>query len=223
MLTNMPVYSMLTNPVRLKTIKECKLFKLNLTLKDDLWNKEILLLKSGKNLTEDIIDKLLNIGILEVNIIVNENNFTKEEHDSINNLKNNFTNKQTVFIFSKKLREASFIVKELINFAFKKNNLFVISDNKNLIKYFKIKNPSYIFLDNDFYNENSKILHHILLQRKNSHLILLKNKISYQSKTIEHLKPKMLENPIQNLHLKQTIRECVDNDFDILLKNNINL
>lgn len=219
----MQTYNGLKNPVNLKQIQsQGKISNLNLILKDDLWNKEILLLRNGKYLTENIINKLINMGILEVNILLNNDIYDNEELRAIKDLKNNFLRSKTVFVLTRELREVRPLLRGILNNGFRERNLFIINDNKNLEKYFKYKKPAYIFIDNEFYIENKSILNKII---NNNHVFLL-IKNDYKNINTEELEAAMLDlsakivsMPVNLNHLNHLLDNCIDRDFCNLVKN----
>ncbi|MDD3012150.1 MAG: hypothetical protein PHC34_00415 [Candidatus Gastranaerophilales bacterium] len=105
----------LENPVNLKRIRTEKMLeKYSLVLKEDVWKKGLLLLRNGLYLSEEVIEKLINFGIHEINVHYYEDNFGEEEK-YIEMLKRNFLKNQNVFIFDKNIKNSVYFANILIH------------------------------------------------------------------------------------------------------------
>jgi len=80
----MQTKSAFSNPISLSKIKSDRLLEDHcLYLKEDIREKNILILKSGIELTHAIIDKLINFGIYEVNVFISYANIP-EQNETMN-------------------------------------------------------------------------------------------------------------------------------------------
>ena len=202
----------LNNPINLNKIKkEYNIFSKKLMIKDDIWKKGILILRGGRYLTEEIIDKLINFGIYEVNVHTNEEN---------TNLDNQEIENQNIFIVEKEFKDISMLVRELINLGFNEKNIFGITVPKLIDRYFKHITPSYLFIDFGLFAENKEIFLKEFEYAKNKinniNIFLTINqneinrlKVKNLENTSDYLEKKLIIKPIIKSHLTHLLNQCL--------------
>jgi hypothetical protein len=217
--------ALLSNPVNLKELKDsCTFENSDFILKDDIWLKGILLIRSGKYLTESIIDKLMNFGIYEVNIHLNRAVDYTEESNATRELKENYMKTQSILIIDKDFNEIKRLEKTLVNIGFKEKNIQEATNIRVLTRYFQNKPPDYLFINGHYwgiknylsYIRSSKTL-------KNMHIFLLSDEFELQKPEInaENFNARLIHKPVIEEQLKNLVIKHVDEDFSNLLKNDI--
>lgn len=137
----------------LKTEKLLQNRNVNIILQDDVWDKDILLLRGGKYLTESLINKLINFGIKRINVDVIDKNI--EELTTANSLKE-FTANQCALIVENNMINASWLVRHLVDVGFEPKNIFITADYNAINQYFRVKKINFIFTSFDIYEKCKK-------------------------------------------------------------------
>lgn len=110
------------NPIDLLELKSERFSddsEYNMVLKEDVWKQGILILRSGKYLTGEIIDKLINFGIREVNVHLDDNEFQEDENQAIEELKRNYIKSQNILIIDSKYKNIIFLASILTKMGFR--------------------------------------------------------------------------------------------------------
>jgi hypothetical protein len=149
-------------------------------LKDDIWDKGALLIKSGTYLTERIIRKLLNFGVKRVNISYEESSLSTEIdlESHVNSIQfynyslKQFISSQSVLIVEKSLINASLLVRELIDMGFKDGNIFVTKEPSYINSYFRAKQINFLFIDKELHEKCTKCVEKYSYLR-NTHVFLM--------------------------------------------------
>ncbi|MFH0702553.1 MAG: hypothetical protein V2B14_03320 [bacterium] len=218
------------NPINLRRLRSKKNsnFNYNLVLKDDIWKQGILLLRSGKYLTKDIIDKLINFGIHEINVHLDEEDendyeYYEDENSAIEELKKNFIKTQNILVIDNNFRDANYLTRTLMCVGFKQRNIYVITNAKLIKKYFESKNFAHLFIDFNLYKNNTQIVDNLNLKNINIFLTTLlseiKTSIRELESNIDSLETKIILKPVMAGHLRNLINQSVDRDFCRLLRN----
>ncbi|OGI16683.1 MAG: hypothetical protein A2287_03975 [Candidatus Melainabacteria bacterium RIFOXYA12_FULL_32_12] len=226
----MLVSNVLTNPVNLKTLKS-KFYRefsnFTLVLKDDIWKRGILILRGGKYLTEDMIDRLLNFGINEVNIHLDEDD-CEEEHKAVEELKRNFIKTQNILLIDKDFDDMGYIVKNLVNIGFNKKNIYVSTDIKVINKYLQDRIPDYLFVSyKPGIEAYIKAIREVEVL-KDIHIFLTASideselGIRELENKADSLSTKFILKPVIAGYLKKLVSQTIDQDFCKLLKNEDN-
>lgn len=211
------------NPISLNKIKTDKILdKYSLVLKNDIWKKGLLLLRSGLYLSEEVVDKLINFGIQEVNVHYYEDNCEEERY--VEMLKRNMLKAENVFIFDKNIRNSVYLANILIHTGYKRGNIFTLTQAKYTGKYFKTKKPDYLVID---YESNSENFINILKEvYSNTHIFLMvdeetKNLTSFKKlqNSLKAFKINLVSKPVSLGYFLKLINDCIDSDFSELLKN----
>lgn len=95
-------------------------------LRDDIWKKGILILKSGRYLTDDIIEKLLNFGVYEVNVHINKDDYTEFSSQL---KQKEFVKNQNIFIIENELKYINSLTK-ILSEIFNAKNIYGITVSK---------------------------------------------------------------------------------------------
>jgi len=167
--------------IKIKTNKLINSQECGFLLQEDIWGNDTLLLKSGTYLTEDIITRLLNFGIKKVNVAIervedieniNGEEFLEDTQEySIKSIKN-FMNTQSILIVEKNLINASLLLRQLINSGFREGNIFVTKEPSSINGYFRAKQISFLFIENELYETCQKCVEKYSLLR-NTHVFIL--------------------------------------------------
>ena len=118
---------------------------LNIILNDDIWDKDTLIIRSGGYLTESLITKLINFGIREVSV-----DFAPEEQDSTSLLED-FSKTQSALIIADNLADSAWLVKNLIDSGFDKENIFITDNHNSINKFFRSRTINIIFTNSVIY------------------------------------------------------------------------
>jgi len=199
--------------IKIKTDKLIEGKDYSFLLKDDIWGKGTLILRSGVYLTEEIINKLLRFGIRKVNVAFDdlavEETFIEEQ----NHLMNQFINTQSVLIVEKNLINASLLVRQLIDNGFKEGNIFVTKEPNTINSYFRAKQINFLFIDEDLYENCKKCVEKYTLLR-NTHTFIMVNALKLpEFKKIGISRIKFLLKPIMEEKLGRLVLEALDRNF----------
>lgn len=160
--------------IKNKTDNIIKANESSVLLKDDIWGKDTLILKSGVYLTEEIINKLLKFGIKKVNVVLDN---METENSTINEdiryAKPVIAN-QNVLIVEKTMLNASMLVKKLLKTGFKEGNIFVTLETGSINKYFRTRHINFLFIDEDLYDSCQKCVEKFSLLR-DTHAYIMVN------------------------------------------------
>ncbi|EKE03733.1 MAG: hypothetical protein ACD_20C00157G0010 [uncultured bacterium] len=224
------VSNVLANPVNLKTLKTRfydEFSNFTLVLRDDIWKRGTLILRGGKYLTEDVVDKLLKFGVNEVNIHLDEEDYEEEEHKAVEELKRNFIETQNILLIDRDFDDVGYIVKNLVNTGFNKAKIYASKDIRVINKYLEDKIPDYLFINYDSGVEvYIKAIREVEILR-NTHIFLTASIDSELSiKELENiadsLDTKLLLKPVIAGHLRNLVNQTIDLDFCKLLRNKNN-
>lgn len=216
--------NLLRNPVSPKMLKINHFFEkenLKLVLKKDIWKKNTLILKSGKCLNQEILEKIINFGISE--IYVNYEHKLNPDMDLLNNLKQNFLSSQKVLIIENDQKNTNIVVKFLQKKGFQDKNI-IISNNVNSIDLYFAKSLHYIYVDFDLYNQmddtlksNVSSAYHKFIMY-NFDLDLQKNNdLDY---LIKNISAQVIIKPVITSYFEYALDKCITSDFGKWLKNN---
>jgi len=182
-------------------------------LKDDIWGKGALILKSGVYLTEEIINKLLKFGVKRVNVAIDDLDIEEASIEEQSYLMKQFIHTQSVLIVEKNLINASLLVKKLIDSGFKAGNIFVTKKPGEINSYFRAKQINFLFIDEDLYEICKKCAEKYTLLR-NTHAFVMVNSLKLQElKKIGISKIKFLLKPTFEEKLNIRVLEALDKNF----------
>lgn len=139
----------------LKTEKLLQNKNVSIILQDDIWDKDILLLKGGRYLTESLINKLINFGIKRINADVVEKNV--EKLANAHSIKD-FTANQCALIVEDSIINASWLVRHLVDIGFAPKNIFITADYNAINQYFRVKKINFIFTNHAIYEKCKKCI-----------------------------------------------------------------
>lgn len=187
-----------------------------LLLKEDIWGRGTLVLKSGTYLTEDIINKLPNFGINEVETASEEEmieDVIPEINENDEYFVKQFMTAQNVLIVEKNLLEASSVVKPLIDAGFKEGNIFVTREPSTINGYFRVKKFNFLFINQDLYKTAAKCVEKFGLL-KNTHVFVISdtNNLSALNKSKDS-KIKFIYKDIAEEKLHRHVLQALYQDF----------
>lgn len=163
--------------IKMKTDKLIEGKECGFLLKDDIWGRGTLILKSGVYLTEEIISKLLNFGVKKVNIDFDDLIIEETTIEEQNKLMKQFIRTQSVLIVEKNLINASLLVRQLIDNGFKEGNIFVTKKPATINSYFRAKQINFLFIEGDLYDSCAKCVEKYTLL-KNTHTYIMVNALN---------------------------------------------
>ncbi len=199
--------------LKIKTDKIIERKECGILLKDDIWGKGTLILKSGVYLTEDIINKLLRFGIKRVNVAVNDPIIEETSTEDPYHLIKQFINTQSVLILEKNLINASPLVRLLIDNGFKEGNIFVTKEPSTINRYFRAKQMNFLFIEEDLYESCKKCVEKYSLLKNTHTFVLVNTKKSAESKKVGISRIKFLLKSIPEKKLSKLILEALDRNF----------
>jgi len=204
--------------IKIKTDKLIESKEQGLLLKDDIWGKGTLILKSGVYLTEELINKLLKFGIKKVNVTFDDLAVQEISIEEQNQLKKQFLNTQSVLIVDKNLINASLLVRQLIDNGFKEGNIFVTKESNKINKYFRAKQINFLFIDEDLYESCAKCVEKYTLLR-NTHAFIMLNAMMVNTLDLTEFKKagiskiKFLLKPIMEEKLSRLVLDALNQNF----------
>jgi len=122
----------------------------DLILNDDIWQNDILLLKKGRTIDDDILEKLMNFGVKQIKIDISRK---KSFKNSVGTHSPESINKQSVLVIREDFKSISSFVKILMESGFKDKNIFAATGIDILNRYLQNNNLNYIFIDHSLYDE----------------------------------------------------------------------
>jgi len=188
--------------------KEC-----GILLKDDIWGKGTLILKSGAYLTEEIINKLLKFGVNKVNVSIDDSKLEEDTVEEQKYIRKQFIGTQSVLIVDKDLFKTSIIVRNLIDNGFKEGNIFVTKELSSINSYFRAKKINFLFIDGDLYENCKKCVEKYSLLKNTHTFILISEKASKEFKIIGVSKIKFLLKPVIEEKLNNLISDALNQNF----------
>ncbi len=166
------------NYVNLLKLKADKIFQnknLNVVLNDDIWGEDTLLLRSGRYLNEDLINKLLNFGIKNINVnFVEKNEDVKEQEFVVNE----FIKNQNVLIVEKNILNTAWFVRNLIDIGFSEGNILITGDYNFINQYFRVKKINFIFIGLPLYEKCIKCINKYSLLRHTHAFVIMESRDS---------------------------------------------
>ena len=211
-----------------KTIKESvELLKLkagrlidseSLTLKEDIWGKGTLVLKSGAYLTEDIIRKLPNFGIEEIEAEEFEQEYEEVYVSEENEVEvRNFIRSQNVLIVEKNIFDASAIVKPMVDAGFKTGNIFVTREPSAINGYFRAKKFNFLFINQELYETAVKCVEKFSVL-KNTHVFVISETDNVAALNLpKNSKIKFLYKEAGEDQIIANVLQALHNDFSELI------
>ena len=160
--------------IKIKTDKLIEGKEYGFLLDDDVWEKDILVLKSGVYLTEEIINKLLKFGVKRVNVDIGKLIVEETNNENQKYLMKQFISTQGVLIIEKNLINASLLVRQLIDNGFREGNIFVTKESNTVNRYFRAKQINFLFIEEDLYESCKKCVEKYSLLR-NTHTFIMGN------------------------------------------------
>ena len=148
---------------------------LSIILDDDIWENDMLIVKSGRYLTEKLINKLLNFGIKKVNVNFEDTESNENYKKNENILINKFIKTQNVLVIENNFLNTGWLVKNLLTSNFNKNNIFVTSAYNSINKYFRSKKINFIFISCALYEKCQKCVDKYSLL-KDTHVFVIMEK-----------------------------------------------
>lgn len=219
----------LKNPLNLFSLKTNKWFQdidFDPVLKCDLWCNGTLILRSGNLLTKEIINKLINFGINEVDIFL-ENDFTPyDELNALEELKNNFIKTQNLILFDSNEKNIKNLRQMLTFIGFKQRKIINQPDLKNFIKILNNFKPLYAFIDYDLFinSKGKELLKKLILPENCTIFIIYEGLHTDKNKIIDEIEGRNKDNNIKVLFkpllistLKSLISKYTQNHFNKLL------
>jgi hypothetical protein len=210
--------------VSLKTQEKLNKNSLNLVIEDDVWEKDILIVKSGKYLNEELINKLLKFGIKKVRVNILEENQKRmeKEEESISLIE--FIKTQSVLLVENDLSDAGWLVRNLIDSGFKGGNIFVTADANSINKYFKVKKMNFVFIESSLYEKCPKCISKYTLL-KNIHTFILIDKNESRRKLIQDniSEIKFINKPFETEDFKNHINSALNQNLLDFYKDEVKI
>ncbi len=162
------------NYVDLLKLKADKIYQndnFKLILSDDIWGKGTLLLKSGRHLSEELINKLINFGIKNISV-----DFVKKSETEKESLLKEFIKSQNALIVEKNILNSAWVVRNLVDIGFNEKNILVTGE-PNLINHFlKLKKVNFIFVGFSLYEKCEKCVNKYSLLRDKHVYVIMESK-----------------------------------------------
>ncbi len=200
--------------LKLKADKLIEIKENGLLLKEDIWEKGTLVLKSGVYLTEELINKLLRFGIKRVNVDLE--NFS--EKNALSEFPESMTKKyiasQSALIVEKNIIDAGLMIKYLIDIGFKGGNIFITKEPNFINRYFGAKKINFLFIDGGLYPKCARCVQKYTSLR-NLHAFVLLNSADFNEfkKMSKFSKINFLFRPVKENSFKRLVSHALDQNF----------
>ena len=193
--------------VKIKVDKIVKNRKLDIVLNDDIWGESTLLVKSGKYLTESLINKLLNFGVKQVRVNFVKSDEEMQDPDAIEFIKN-----QCALILENNLLNTAWLVRNLVDIGFKEKNIFITAEPNYINRYFQIKKINFIFAGFSLYKQCLRSINkYSLLRNTHAFVIMGKNDSLRKIKNDYNSDVKFLKQPLSpnvfNFHVNTVLND----------------
>ena len=199
--------------LKIKTAKIIERKECGVLLKDDIWGKGTLILKSGIYLTEEIINKLLKFGVKRVNVAVDDLIIEETNIEEQKRLMKQFINTQSVLIIEKNLINASLLVRLLIDNGFKEGNIFVTKEPSTINRYFRAKQINFLFIDGDLYESCKKCVEKYSLLKNTHTFIMISTLDLTELKKAGISRIKFLFKPVMEKKLSRLVLDAINQNF----------
>lgn len=155
------------NLIKLLKIKQEKnILKKQIFLKEDVIKHGLLLLSKNKELTSELINKLLTFGVEEVYVDIKKMNFTY--NDRLKTYRNVFFKNEKILVIDKDFKSISPIIQKLTEIGFDESNIFATTNNCLIKRYLKKYDINTIFVDKKMCMINLEILNKKIIFITNS-------------------------------------------------------
>lgn len=182
-------------------------------LKEDVWERGTLVLRSGAYLTEEIINKLLKFGVKRVNVDYDDPYAEDSSFGSEDELMKQFIAGQSVLIVDKNLINSSNLVRQLVDTGFSAGNIFVTKEPTSINQYFRAKKINFLFVDDELYDVSAKCIEKYSLLRNTHAFIMLSSTDLRKFRKAGVSKIKFLLKPVMEEKLKPLLRYALDQNF----------
>lgn len=220
----------LKNPINLFSLSREKRFNdldFDFILKNDIWCNGTLILRSGNYLSKEIIKKLINFGIYEVNICLENDLDFNDELNEFEEFKTNFLKSQNAVIFDNNQKNIKSLTQMLNFIGFKPGRIFSQNHIKSFIKILNSIKPFYIFMSYDLYKESGKNIISKLELPENLTIFIIFNGIPLNKKKLraeiegkrKDSQIKIIFKPVLAATLRKTISEYIEKHFEKLFKS----
>ena len=194
--------------------------EVEMILNDDVWDNNILLVKSGGYLTENLLNKLIQFGVKQVSVDINEAD--SEQEQGIDYLRE-FIATQNVLIVEDNLHQTLNLIKNLKELGFEKPNISVTANYNAINRFFRLKKINLIFINSYFYEKCAKCIDKYgLLRDTHAFVILEQNESARKLKISSNSQVKFLNKPLTKDLLKFFINQAMEHnlaDYDLLSKS----
>lgn len=182
----------------------------NITLKDDVWDHDTLLVKRGGRLNEALINKLINFGIKKVSI-----NYSQPgEEATMASATKEFSNTQSALIIDNNLHNAGFIVRNLLDARISKSNIFLTDNVNSTNKFFRSRQINFLFINSSLYEKCQKCIDkYSLLRNTHAFVIMEENETARKLKGDYNSDVKFLIKPLYAKRLKFFINQSINQNF----------
>ncbi len=200
--------------VKIKVEKNLNNRKPDMVLNDDIWGDSTLLVKSGRYLTESLINKLLNFGVKEVNV-----NFVKNDEEIIQNPDEiEFIRSQCALILENNLLNTAWLVRNLVDMGFKEKNIFITAEPNYINRYFRIKKINFIIAGFSLYEQCLRSINkYSLLRNTHAFVIMGKNDSLRKIKNDYNSDVKFLRQPLNpnifSFHVNAALNDNLLNSY----------
>lgn len=210
------------NSINLLNINTDKVFRnknLDLILNDDIWEKDILLIKKGKYLSEELIKKLINFGIREVNVNIAQKNV--EGHETVlcqEDIENNkelkeFIQDQKALIVENNNFNKAWVSTKMIGMGFRKENLYITCSANSINQYFRSQKINFIFIGYSLYKNCIKCINKYSLLRNTHVFVFLEKKDIFNIENNYNSRIKFLRRPLSRKTLYTYIYSALNFNF----------
>lgn len=194
--------------------------EISVVLNDDVWDNNILLVKGGGYLTENLLNKLIQFGVKQISVDITETSPGKTQK---NDYLREFITTQNVLIVENNLSLALSLIKNLKNLGFERPNISVTANYNSINKFFRQKKINLIFISSCFYEKCAKCIDkYSFLRDTHAFVILDQNESARKLKVNNNSGVKFLNKPLTKDILKFFINQAMESniaDYDLLSKS----
>jgi ActR/RegA family two-component response regulator len=208
-----PLYNLLRQDVRMALDEQ-------IILAEDLYFRDVLIIKAGSYLDDQTIYRLLNFGVKRVNLLLPEDKPKKQifENLSIVQLKKEYLRQQKCIIADKDGHYLNELINTLTVSYVKDTNIYAVNNSIPLKNLIEDKHPRFIFVDLNLYpNHGLKVIKEI---KKHTTANLFLTALVDQSKIelveklrneVELMGATLLFKPVKSAQLRVVLMNTVSN------------
>lgn len=211
----MPLYNLLRQDIR-------QALNNTIILAEDLYFRDVLIIKAGSFLDEETIFRLLNFGLKKARVVLPESKEKKKpviENMSILQLKKQYLGQQKCLVADKDGYFINEIINGLKSSYIKEENIYAVNNSIPIKNIIEDKNPGYLFIDLNLYPSHGLQIIKDIRRSTLANIFLTalvdENKTTLMkklAKEVDSLNSTLILKPVSAVELRVQLLNTVTND-----------